>query len=104
MTSPHVHLTPEQFDAIASLIGAHRPGGGRRPMAAEAARLVLVDGRPAREVRLQLGITDQAMSNALRRYRAAHALILSAYAGVQRGQSERKKNAPHRPSRAGQGG
>lgn len=78
MSDP-VRCSAAQFDVIAELIGAHKATTARRPKAAEAARMVLVDGQQARDVHLSLGISPQALANALRRYRAAHKLILSAY-------------------------
>ncbi len=66
-------MTSEQFTAIAKLI---RSSGGA---AQDAARMVLVDGSAPGVAALTTGLSPQAVSNVLRRYSEAQALIDSAW-------------------------
>lgn len=69
-------MTENQFDVCAHLIRS------RKGVAHKAARLVLVDGLNAEQARIMLSnsdLTDQQISNAVRRYERAHSLILTAY-------------------------
>ena len=69
-------MTEGQFNVCARLIRS------RMGAVHEAAKLILVHGRNAEQARLQLSdptLTDQQISNAVRRYELAHKLILTAY-------------------------
>lgn len=69
-------MTENQFDVCAHLIRS------RKGVVHKAARLVLVDGLNAEQARIMLSnsdLTDQQISNAVRRYERAHSLILTAY-------------------------
>lgn len=69
-------MTEIQFDVCARLIRS------RNGVAHEAAKLVLVNGFNAEQARIMLTnseLTDQQISNAVRRYERAHSLILTAY-------------------------
>lgn len=69
-------MTLNQFQVCAELIRS------RRGLVYHAARFILVDGRNAEQARLMLGastLTDQQISNAVRRIELAHDLILTAY-------------------------
>lgn len=69
-------MTENQFNVCARLIRS------RMGAVHEAAKLILVYGRNAEQARQQLfnqALTDQQISNAVRRYELAHSLILSAY-------------------------
>lgn len=66
-------MTPEQFDVIARLLQSR---GGR---AEQAARLVLLDNVAPSAAAEQVGVGRSAVSDTVGRYRAAFALIESAW-------------------------
>ena len=69
-------MTESQFDVCARLIRS------RMGAVHEAAKLILVLGRNAEQARQQLcnpTLSDQQISNAVKRYELAHLLILTAY-------------------------
>lgn len=61
-----------QFDVIAELISSREP-------TKSAVRRVLVDGLAPADAAREFGITPQSVSNTLRRFRDADALIQKAY-------------------------
>lgn len=65
-------MTPEQFDAIATLISSREP-------TRSAVRRVLVDGIANIEAATEFGISRQSVGNTLARFRAADATIRTAY-------------------------
>ena len=65
-------MTPDQFDAIATLISSREP-------AKSAVRRVLVDGITNIEAATEFGISRQSVSNTLARFRAADETIRTAY-------------------------
>lgn len=65
-------LTPEQFELIATLIRSREP-------VRSAAYLVLVDGLENRQAIAGKGISDQSISNTVRRFRDVHKMIHKAY-------------------------
>jgi hypothetical protein len=69
-------MTENQFIVCSRLIRS------RNGAVQQAAKLILVHGANAEQARLLLGelhLTDQQISNAVRRFERAHSLILSAY-------------------------
>lgn len=65
-------MTGEQFDVLAKLLRSRDP-------AKMAARLVLVDGLTRKAAIEASGVSGPAITQAVRRYKDAHALIQSAY-------------------------
>ena len=65
-------MTPVEFDVIAKLISSREP-------AKSAARRVMVDGIAPSDAAREAEITRQSVGNTLARFRAAEALILTAY-------------------------
>lgn len=65
-------LTLAQFEVIAKLLRSKEP-------AATAAKLVLVDGLAVKDVVLKTGMSQPSVSQAAKRYRDAHDLILTGY-------------------------
>lgn len=75
-------MTESQFNVCARLIRS------RMGAVHEAAKLILVYGLNAEQARQQLCVrtlTDQQISNSVRRYELAHNLILTAYGQVAEG-------------------
>lgn len=69
-------MTESQFNVCARLIRS------RMGTVHEAAKLILVYGRNAEQARKELcdaTLSDQQISNAVRRYELAHNLIMTAY-------------------------
>lgn len=66
-------LTRRQFDVIATLLRSREP-------ARTAALLVLVKGKAVKDVVIATQMSQPSVSQAVRRYRDAHALILKGYA------------------------
>lgn len=66
-------MTPKQFDAVAKLLRSRDP-------AKMAARLVLVDGMTRKAAIEATGLSGPAITQAVKRYKEAHALIQTAYA------------------------
>lgn len=79
-------MTGAQFDAIVKLMRGTRECGANR-----AARQVLVDGFTQAEAMRENGIKRATVSNAVRRYQEADALIRSAYCPKPR---QASKKAP----------
>jgi hypothetical protein len=80
-------MTDAQHAVIAQLLRSREPSR-------TAARLVLVDGLTPTAAAAETGITQQAVSNVVGRYKAAHALILAAYgAGAKRRSAPVARNA-----------
>lgn len=73
MTVCSKEMTEKQFEAVARLLRMSKPD------IKEAARLVLVDGRSRLEATEITGKTGPAISNALRRCRKTHQIIVDAY-------------------------
>lgn len=71
--APNAEMTAVQLDVVAELLRS------RDPVRA-AASLALVEGKSNPEVSEATGMSPQAVSNALTRYRVAHHKILVAYA------------------------
>lgn len=69
-------MTPKQFDAVAKLLRSRDP-------AKMAARLVLVDGLTRKDAIELSGVSGPAITQAVKRYKEAHALIQSAYVKVK---------------------
>jgi predicted DNA-binding protein (UPF0251 family) len=65
-------MKPKRFSAIARLIRM------RRGAAEEAARLVLVDGLRPSEAARRVGLSPQAVSNAVARVRRAHCALMAS--------------------------
>jgi DNA-directed RNA polymerase specialized sigma24 family protein len=65
-------MTAQQFDVLVKLLRSRSP-------ARDAARLVLVEGVTPTDAAVACGMSRSAVSNALSRFRAAHASILTAY-------------------------
>ncbi|HEY0843449.1 hypothetical protein [Methylotenera sp.] len=68
-------MTEIQFDVIAALL----PTRINKPKSKEAAKLVLVDGKRNIEACHITGLKPNAVGNAIKRYKNAHDLILTAY-------------------------
>jgi len=68
-------LTPAQFWAICQIARTSDPSR-------EAARLVLVYGRPTAEAAEATGVLQPSVSRLVGRLRRAHALLSDAYAGL----------------------
>lgn len=66
-------LNAHQFDALAKLLRSREP-------AKTAARLVLLEGLPRKVVCEQTGMSGPAVSQAVRRFKAADTLMYEAYA------------------------
>lgn len=67
-----IQMTGDMFELIADLIQSKEP-------AKTAARMVLIEGKKARDAMDLLGISRQSISNSLGRYRRAHCKICAAY-------------------------
>lgn len=65
-------MTPDEFEVIAKLISSREP-------TKSAARRVLVDGVAPAGAAREVDLAAQSVSNTLRRFRNAEALILTAY-------------------------
>lgn len=65
-------MTAEQFLVVAELLRSQEP-------VRTAVRMILVEGRGNQEAIQATGMKPNAVSNALRRYRNAHAKICVAY-------------------------
>ena len=65
-------MTIRQFEAVATALRSKEP-------AKTAARMILVEEKSYQEVMQATGMSSQAVSNALRRFRAMHAMLLAAY-------------------------
>ena len=70
-------LAKREFDVIAKLLRSQEP-------ARTAALLVLVKGKAVKDVVEATGMSQPAVSQAAKRYREAHAVILSGYAQRKR--------------------
>lgn len=68
-------MTPAQFDVVAELLRSREP-------VRTAVRMVLIDARTAKTAAADTGLVHQSVTNALRRYRNAHAKLLNAYAST----------------------
>jgi DNA-directed RNA polymerase specialized sigma24 family protein len=65
-------MTPAQFDVVAELLRSREP-------VRTAVRMVLLDASTAKEAAEATGLVHQSVTNALRRYRNAHAKLRVAY-------------------------
>lgn len=65
-------LTESEFSALAKLLRSRDP-------AKTAARIVLVEGRPRKDAMALTGASGPSVSQAVRRFREAHLLVLGAY-------------------------
>lgn len=70
-------MTAKQFQVVADLLRSREP-------VRTAAKMVLVAGRTTKEAAEATGLVSQSVSNALRRYRSAHARLLDAYKGLDK--------------------
>lgn len=70
-------MTETQHAVLVKLLRSREP-------ACEAARLVLVEGRTPTAAAESCGMSRQAASNAVTRFRTAHKAILNAYAAHQK--------------------
>jgi hypothetical protein len=68
-------MTEQQFKVIISLL----PSRTSSSKSQEAARLVLVEGKRNIDASHATGLKPNAVYNAVKRYRDAHLLILTAY-------------------------
>lgn len=84
-------ITGEQFDAIAKLKRATPDSGANR-----AARRVLVDGISQADAMRENGIKRATVSNAVRSYQEADALIRSAYCPKPRQAAKKAPVIAHR--------
>lgn len=68
-------MTQAQFEVVAELLRSREP-------VRTAAKLVLLDGKTTKDAAAATGMQPNAVSNALTRYRNAHAKLLVAYKGT----------------------
>ena len=73
-------MTGEQFDVLAKLLRSRDP-------AKMAARLVLVDGVTRKAAAEATGVSGPAITQAVKRYKEAHALVQSAYSSSKKVQN-----------------
>ena len=69
-------ITLAQFNAVAKLLRSREP-------VKSAARLVLVDGLARKDAMAATGVSGPAVSQAVKRYREAHKIILDGYSAAK---------------------
>lgn len=70
-------MTAEQLLVVADLLRSREP-------VRTAVKLVLVEGYTTKAAASAVGMTSQAVSNALRRYRTAHKKLLKVYGSLDK--------------------